>query len=287
MTPEPRSRHYTSQRLRLHYSEWGDPAAPVLILQHGGRDHSRSWDDIVQALLPDWRIIAPDLRGHGDSEWSPESHYGMDDYLYDHAMLFEALGISRAAVVGHSLGGNIALRHAAIRPDRVSKLVVIEGLGPSPDDNAKLVAQPITTRFETWIKQRQNALKRQRRPYPSIEAAIERMAVMNPHTAPDLARHLAVHGTELVDGGYLFKTDPAMHVSPPIDVSWDERTGLWGAIACETLLVYGTNSWFTDPITDGRAAYFRNARVEIFEDAGHWLHHDRPSEFIALLRGFL
>ena len=68
--PGPTSRIYFSQRLRLHYVDWGNPDAPPLLLVHGGRDHCRNWDWVAQALRHDWHVIAPDLRGHGDSQWS-------------------------------------------------------------------------------------------------------------------------------------------------------------------------------------------------------------------------
>ncbi|MDB5685945.1 MAG: Pimeloyl-ACP methyl ester carboxylesterase [Rhizorhabdus sp.] len=282
-----RSGYYMSQRLRLHYSEWGDPAAPPLILQHGGRDHGRSWDHVVAALLPDWRIIAPDLRGHGDSAWSPDAAYAMDDYVFDHAMLFEALGIERATVIGHSLGGNIATRHAAIRPDRVEKLVSIEGLGPSPDALAKEAAKPVAERYAKWIDGRSRALVRQRRVYPSIDEAVARLAKVHPHVAPERVRQLAVDGSERVDGGWCFKADPALDAIQPTDISPAERQALWQAIACETLLIYGVDSWASNPAIDGRAAHFHHARVAMVEKGGHWLHHDQPAHFIALLREFL
>ena len=73
----PTSHSFVSQRLRLHYNDWGNAGAPPLLLQHGGRDHSRSWDWVARELRRDWRVIAPDLRGHGDSAWSPNGTYAM------------------------------------------------------------------------------------------------------------------------------------------------------------------------------------------------------------------
>src|SRR5437879_12750466 len=85
--PGPTSHTYFSQRLRLHYVDWGNPARPPLLLVHGGRDHCRNWDWTAAALRDDWQIIAPDLRGHGDSEWSPDGSYTMAGYIYDLAQL--------------------------------------------------------------------------------------------------------------------------------------------------------------------------------------------------------
>ena len=81
--PGPTSRVFFSQRLRLHYVDWGNAGAPPLVLLHGGRDHCRNWDWVAEELRKDWHIIAPDLRGHGDSQWSPDGSYTMAGFLYD------------------------------------------------------------------------------------------------------------------------------------------------------------------------------------------------------------
>ena len=116
--PGPTSRHYFSQRLRLHYVDWGNPEAPPLLLVHGGRDHCRNWDWVAQSLRDDWHIICPDLRGHGDSQWSPDGNYAMSSYIYDLDQLIHQQGLAPVTIVAHSLGGNICLRYAASFPTR-------------------------------------------------------------------------------------------------------------------------------------------------------------------------
>ena len=128
----PTSQTYISQRLRLHYVDWGNETAPPLILLHGGRDHCRSWDWVAQELRKDWHVIAPDLRGHGDSAWSADGEYSARACVYDFAQLIHQKKLAPVTIVAHSYGGNIALRYAGIYPDNVRKLVAIEGLGPSP-----------------------------------------------------------------------------------------------------------------------------------------------------------
>jgi alpha-beta hydrolase superfamily lysophospholipase len=83
----PVSRFFISQRLRLHYVDWGNHAAPTLVLVHGGRDHARSWDWVARDLRRDWHVVAPDLRGHGDSAWAVGSLYHMVEYVIDLAQL--------------------------------------------------------------------------------------------------------------------------------------------------------------------------------------------------------
>ena len=122
----PISNSFVSQRLKLHYVDWGNSDAPPLILQHGGRDHCRSWDWAARALAQDWHVIAPDLRGHGDSAWSPDGDYTSHAFVYDFAQLVHTLGADQVTIIAHSLGGNIATRFAGLYPDKVQNLVNIE-----------------------------------------------------------------------------------------------------------------------------------------------------------------
>ncbi len=128
--PGPTSRIYFSQRLRLHYVDWGNAGAPPLVLVHGGRDHCRNWDWVAAELRRDWHIIAPDLRGHGDSEWSKDGTYMMAGYIYDLAQLIHQQKLAPVTLIAHSLGGNIALRYTGLYPENVARLIAIEGLGP-------------------------------------------------------------------------------------------------------------------------------------------------------------
>src|SRR5436309_1546530 len=110
-SPGPTSHTYFSQRLRLHYVDWGNPAKPPLLLVHGGRDHCRNWDWTAAALRDDWHVIAPDLRGHGDSQWSTDGSYTMAGYIYDLAQLVHQQRLAPVTIIAHSLGGNVLLRY--------------------------------------------------------------------------------------------------------------------------------------------------------------------------------
>ena len=112
----PTSHYFYSQRLKLHYVDWGNADKPPLLLIHGGRDHARNWDWVAQDLRRDYHIIAPDLRGHGDSQWAIGGSYAMVDYTLDVAQLLDALGIEPITIIGHSLGGSIALQYTGTYP---------------------------------------------------------------------------------------------------------------------------------------------------------------------------
>ena len=288
MITGPTSHSVISQRLRLRYVDWGNAEAPPLILLHGGRDHSRSWDWVAQELRKDWHVIAPDLRGHGDSDWSSDGDYGLLPNLYDFAQLIHQLKLAPVTVVAHSYGGNIALRYAGVYPDNVRKLVAIEGLGPSPKMLAERLKRPVDARLRDWIDARRGVAARAPRRYATLEEAFERMKTENHHLSEEQARHLTIHGvSQNEDGSYSWKFDNYMRVFPPLDMPNEEVESLWAAITCPTLLIYGADSWASNPEQDGRARNFRNARVVLFKNAGHWVHHDQFDQFMTELRGFL
>ena len=287
-TAGPTSRVYFSQRLRLHYVDWGNGSAPPMILLHGGQDHCRNWDWVAQRLRREWHVIAPDLRGHGDSQWSATGSYTMAGYIYDLAQLIDQQRLAPVTIVAHSLGGNIALRYAGIYPDKVTALVSIEGLGPSPKALAERAKQTIAERMRKWIDLQQNLAGRLPRRYASIADAFRRMQEANKHLSPEQARHLTQHGVnQNEDGTFSWKFDNYVRVWSPYDMQVEEVQQLWSRITCPTLLVYGQESWASNPQEDGRARHFQNARVMSFEGAGHWVHHDRLAAFIETLREFL
>ena len=289
----PTSLSFTSQRLRLHYADWGNEDAPPLILVHGGRDHCRAWDDIARQLAPDWHVMAPDLRGHGDSQWADAGGYAITGFIYDLAQLIEQQ--SRQAgqavpvtLVGHSLGGAVATRTAGVYPELVRRLVAIEGLGPSPKLEAELAAKPVEQRLRGWVDEQRQLAARQPRRYATLDDALARMQAENRHLSPAQALHLTRHGVRRnEDGTFGWKFDPYIRSWPPADLARDEIRQLWGRITCPTLLVYGAESWASNPAEDGRAAHFSNATVALVDGAGHWVHHDRPDAFMGLIRPFL
>ena len=289
MTPAgPTSQSFFSQRLRLHYADWGNPDAPVLILQHGGRDHCRSWDWVAQELRGDWHVIAPDLRGHGDSAWSPDGNYAMDAFVYDFAQLVHTLGQEQVSIVAHSLGGNIATRFTGLYPEKVGKLVNIEGLGPAPAMRKEIEAVGAARRLRDWIADKRKAAGRLPRRYDSLEAAFNRMKEENGFLSEDQARHLTVNGAiRNEDGTYSWKFDNYLNVWAVGDITYAEQEKLWQAITCPMLLLYGADSWASTPERDGRSAHFKTARVIEYEKAGHWLHHDQFDRFVSDMRAFL
>lgn len=284
----PASHSYFSQRLRLHYADWGNEQAPPLLLVHGGRDHCRNWDWVAERLADRWHVVCPDLRGHGDSQWAPGSGYGMPEFVADIAQLVDQRRLAPVTIVGHSLGGMISLHYAGLFPDRVRRIAAIEGLGFPPKVLEERARETADQRLARWIDETRKLAARQPRRYPTLEDAYRRMQEENPHLSPDQARHLTVHGAnQNEDGTYSWKFDNYIRIWQPWGIPAQATEALWRRIECPTLLIRGTESWASDPLEDGRARHFRNARVEAIEGAGHWAHHDRFEVFMAMLEDFL
>jgi len=286
--PGPTSHSFISQRMRLRYADWGNPDAPPLILQHGGRDHCRSWDWAAQELRKDWHVICPDLRGHGDSDWSTDGDYTTTSFVFDFAQLVHTLGYDQVTIVAHSLGGTVASRFTGLYPDKVRKLVNIEGLGFTPKAQAERAKLSYSELFRDWIDARRRLAGFIPKRYPTLEAAYARMKEANPFLSDEQARHLTMHAANRnEDGTWTWKYDPTLNVFNPFEPSYADVQELWRAITCPVLLLWGAESFFTTPAEDGRLDFLSTTTLKVYEDAGHWLHHDQFDRFMADLQEFL
>jgi pimeloyl-ACP methyl ester carboxylesterase len=284
--PGPTSHSYFSQRLRLHYLDWGNPAAPPLLLIHGNRDHAHNWDWTAARLQDRYHIVAPDLRGHGDSQWSAGSMYAPAEFVYDIAQLVHQQQLAPLRVVAHSLGGNIALRYAGTYPEDVERLVVIEGWGGIVRGHQRPHAPE---RMRAWIQTQRSLAARQPRRYATLDDAYRRMLEANPHLSAEQARHLTIHGAnQNEDGTYTWKFDNYIHASQVLDLPSEDVRELWRNVACPVLLVTGSESWMRsggDPAA--LVAEFADARHVVVDEAGHWVQHDQLDLFLELAEAFL
>ncbi len=280
----PEANTYQSQGLRLRYTDWGNASAPPLLLIHGGLDHSRSWDQIARALRPTFHVIAPDLRGHGDSDWATGSSYSLADHVYDLTCLTKSAGLEEVAIVGHSMGGMVSLTYTGAFPDKVSRLVVLDGVTSFPARTVK----PIDVRIAEWVSDLDRTAQRKIHRYPSVAAGADRILARNARLTREQAMHLATHGMKRADdGGYCWKFDPYLSARAPYRLSLEDYTALWSRIQCPTLLVSGSESFLPDPATAGVLTHFRQAELIRIEGAGHWLQHDKAAEVIGVLKTFL
>ena len=280
----PASHSYYSQRLRLHYLDWGNPDAPPLLLVHGNRDHCHNWDWVAQELRDEYHIIAPDFRGHGDSQWVNGSAYSSSEYIYDLAQLIHQQNLAPLHIIAHSLGGGVALRYAGIYPEHIKKMVVIEGTGAPP---SAYNPDPPHIRMRNWIESTRKMSGRLPKRYESLDDAFNRMHDENKHLRMDQAKHLTIHGSnQNEDGSYSWKFDNYTHVMAPFDITIEQSRELWGRIEAPVLLVSGKESWFGQIKRPDPTKVFQNARHVTVDDAGHWVQHDQLDKFLTLTKDF-
>jgi len=284
----PTSQTYFSQRLRLHYVDWGNHDAPPLLLVHGGQDHCRTWDWVAEALRDDYHIIAPDLRGHGDSGWAIGGNYLLPDFVYDIAQLVRQRTMAPLSIMGHSLGGYITLLYAGLYPETVSKLVNVDGVIQSPDQLTARIEKPYHERLDKWILHMRDLSGRTPRKYKTVDECVARMHEENPRLSYEQARSLTINGVnQNEDGTFSWKFDNYVRTGVHNGLTVSDITSLWNRISCPTLLVSGDESFIGDPATNGALQHFRNARTEMITGAGHWVHHDKLETFLGLVRPFL
>jgi len=279
------SHFYWSQRLRLHYLDWGVPEAPPMLLVHGVQDHAHTWDFLAPHFYENLHLVAPDLRGHGDSDWNRGSAYRHLDYVYDLVRLIEQRSLQGCVVVAHSMGATVAALLAGGWPHLVSKLVLLEGVGRWPGWFADMgVAQ----KLQAWEKQVHALADRIPRRYPTLEAAWQRMQQVNPQLDAAIARHLTIHGShQNEDGSWSWKFDNNTHSPSLYYIPESDTVALWKNITCPVLILNAKQGYPHRIGQDGTFEHFQTASLHDIDSAGHWLHHDQPDAVIAHIRSFL
>jgi pimeloyl-ACP methyl ester carboxylesterase len=280
---------YVSVRgLRYHCRCWGDARSPMLFMLHGWMDFSASFQFLVDALRGDWRVIAPDWRGFGLSEWSKQGAYWFPDYFADlDALLGHFQPDAPATLVGHSMGGNVAGMYAGIRPERVGRFVNLEGLG-LPATRPELAPE----RYAKWFVELAEGASF--RDYESFDALADRLCANNPRLSRERALFLARHwGTAKPDGRVALTSDPAHKRVNPVLYRVEEAQACWRKITADVLWISGAESKLPETFKlsaadlAARKACFRRLTERVVSGAGHMIHHDQPERLAVLIEEFL
>jgi pimeloyl-ACP methyl ester carboxylesterase len=281
---EPISHFFYSDRLKLQFWDFGTQGKPPLILVHGGLDHARNWDWVAKALREEFHVYALDLRGHGNSAWAPGALYSVAEHVLDLSVLVDIINRPPVTIIGHSLGAITTLLYAGVYPERVRKIVAIEGVG-LPLQEGRYSAPE---RMRRWIEKVRAAENRTPHSYPNLAAAVARMKEANPFLSDEVAEHLTLHGTNWnADGSIIWKFDNYARLFPPYGANLEEAAEVLRRIACPTLLFWGRQSFAKDPETDPLAREIADRRVVKVDQAGHWLHHDQLAIFLRETQQFL
>ena len=287
--PEPdRSGFVELNRTRLRLWDWGDPAAPPVICVHGAYDHGRMWDGLAPELAAlGYRVVAPDLRGHGDSGRLSSGAAWAASAL-DLALLARHLG-PPVGLVGHSFGGGQALYVAGVWPELVRWVVNLDGLGPRPaaldppEDPAGLTADLLAGAERT--------LSRPPRVHASAEALVARRRAINVRMPEEWLEHLVRHGTRPAEGGLVWKADPMFGVGLPAAFDLDALHAEHEAVVTPVLVLTGeehdTWSEMTPEELSDRLTHLPTARHHVVPGAGHYVHLERPDVVLAEIGAFL
>ena len=275
--------------LRYHCRCWGGAGRPILFLLHGWMDVSASFQFLVDAFARDWRVIAPDWRGFGLSDRANEGVYWFPDYFADlDALLAHFHADAPATVIGHSMGGNVAAMYAGIRPERVARLVNLEGFGLAPTDPAQA-----PKRYARWLAELAGDPP-SFRDYDSFDTLAARLREGNPRLTLERAAFLARHwGRPGPDGRVELASDPAHKLVNPVLYRIEEAEACWRNVVAPALWVAGAETRIPSALKlephslAARKACFRNLVERVVPDAGHMLHHDQPEKLAAVIEEFL
>ena len=289
--------YFSGSNGRLSGVDFGNAHKPDLVILHGMRDHALSMIGLAEFLKPHYHVIIMDLSGHGQSD-NPGS-YSMTLFIADLRALVKSRSIKTPTLVGHSLGGHIACKYAAIYSDQVSKLVLLDGMGP-PGNHEDSTADELITRLKVGVDTVLDKFKGKR--MVDDEEALLRLSRNNPLLDGESAQLIVEHGLEThPEGGVRWRWDPA------VQMVWHtfsniEAERLWALVKCPVLIVTGENSleyWasmggkYTEMQTfyaselERRRLVFNNAQHKVIAGAGHMLHYDQPHQVNQTVSEFL
>jgi pimeloyl-ACP methyl ester carboxylesterase len=291
-----RSQQLTLRGVDTHVLDWGDERAPRLFLLHGWMDVAASFQFLVDAFSRDFHVIAPDLRGFGRSAWQPGG-YWFADYVADlDALLAHFAPDEPVRLCGQSLGANVAMHYAGVRPTRVEALVALDGFGIPGEP-----AQRAPDKLAAWLDSLRKPVSFA--PYASFEEVAQRLMKNDPRLPADKAAFLARHWAARAGDGTVRLTSDPRHKRPfPHVYRLEETYAVWQRIQARTLWVVAAGShlsaWIDDrdPSVKGvdplgavraRMEHVRGATLATIADAGHMLHHDQPEAVARAIEAFL
>jgi len=263
-------RFVTLNGLRIHYLDWGSEGKPPLIMLHGIGRVAHSFDHIAPRFRGAYHVIAMDMRGHGDSDWSPEGAYLVEDYVKDLEAFVNRLDLRGVVLLGNSTGGRVVQVYAGMHPERVARLVV-EDVGPQRTNE-------IASGFARRVEQEDKG-------WASEDELVASLMRNGGRVSEELQRNYAHFGSKRrEDGRLIWKRDPNL-------VKGFVPTDLWrfvSKIQCPTLYILGGASSIVPPETQKQLKEtLPDCKIVIMPGLGHYPHQEAPEQYIQLVKEFL
>ncbi|MBE9522685.1 MAG: alpha/beta hydrolase [Proteobacteria bacterium] len=272
---KPEGRYLTVNELRMHYLDWGDSENAPILLLHGLMAHAHVWDNLASGLRNLYHVLALDQRGHGESEWSREALYSLDDHFSDISTFIESLALKRIILLGHSMGGRNALFYTACFPEKVERLILVD---------ARLGINPEAAR----------ALKRQLASLPlkanTMDEVVEALRKLYPYLSIEMCRHIAKYGyKQSQDGWFIPKYDIRMSMQiESLGYATEDLCDMIKNVACPTLIVRGKESPFLSPEETQRMCMaLPGAEFQEIPGATHMPAQENPDAFKRVVLDFL
>lgn len=268
----PRDKFITINGLKLHCLEWGDQSQAKVVMLHGFNNCAATWIPLARKLAGDRHVLALDQRGHGESQWADLGLYGHEYLEGDLTVFIEALSIRRLSIIGHSMGGLVALSYAATHPEKLDRLV-IEDIGPQMSKRA----EPRQARMMAMKKD----------VYPSLEEVVRYLETVDPLARRELLRQEAAYLTRPLPGNgftwkqhHMFRDSRQPRLAKPTPVRTKKQWQVVKRVTCPTLLLRGEESdILDDEVARAMVAAMPRAEMVTIEGAGHYVHRDNPERF--------
>ncbi|MEY4884459.1 MAG: hypothetical protein RIS34_2313 [Pseudomonadota bacterium] len=291
-----RSEFVPIRNLRYHVRIWGAPSPDKtpLVMVHGWMDVAASYQFVVDAFAQDHYVIAPDWRGYGLTASGGADNFWFPDYLADLDFLLDHYAPEQPVnLVGHSMGGNVVMLYAGVRPERIRRLINLEGFGMP----ATLPSQA-PGRFAKWMDELKQLHRGELalRPYDEAQGVARRLMKTNPRLGQDKADWLAQHWAQPnAQGQWAILGDPAHKIVNAQLYRVDEVLALYARITAPVLAVQASDNsmdlWYRGKYTldeyHQRMTSVPNLQVGHIADAGHMLHHDQPGDLARMIEQFI
>ena len=271
---EPSNKEIMANGLKFHYLDWGNDGKQPILFLHGGMQQGHSWDLVGLSLCPDYHVLAPDARGHGDSQWAPDGDYSVEAHIRDLEGLVQALGLDQFILVGHSMGGRTAYIFASLNPDKVKALVIVD---VGPEVRAQGAAR--IQRFRELPDELDSYLE-----------FADRVQEYTGRARTHVLGSLKYSIRQLPNGKWTWKHDKLFR-TPGFQVdSWPEKK-MWdclGRLRCPTLIIRGEETdILTSEVMERMLTVIPRSDSALVPRAGHLVPGDNPADFLVAMRAWL